>query len=1142
MEDIHRVEGFQLRRDANFLLNSDRCLTAVGAPVVLSRNFAGYASLGRPRQGRWGIGEKKEVPFKMASAFLKDRRDICVPVELLAGLIDEQSKLRSSARSWDMPDTVCSDLSWPGSCLENLSAGQELGLSSPAAPLLAHASGPENSHLALLRPRQACRGGSPSTPSGRNSGKGCVDGTADPGGPDVEAGAGSNDASAAIELKDRLALHAGPIRQISAVAPRANARPTVFVRCDYSATLATACKVKDRLDHLGGYNARGVYERRLRRAKVAAGLPVAADSAAAAPAARGGDDREGEEEESDFDGFEEGEKLVFSRRLTCVACSPFTPKNAAFLDEELRLFSWHSERGAVTHGAGPLPIVAPPGAPERPSLAAKVRRARNADVALDYGSHPRVLWVAGRHRAYRVDLRENPSPAALAPALDPGVYFTGFSDLSIVDGGPGRFGGRGEEPSVRSLAVGRRSAHDVFVAAGLHLACMDARFPKSVVARWDLPQEVDQLRWLPGVPGERAEEAEEIVLASGRRSPGFYVNTWARDVPGWRGYQARLGLDDTSPAASAARRPLTFSLPATPLSEGETRSGGLLLGLAPGGRGSSAAAVGDGLWFVHATSAGDAYGQRLEMRRVGGTGSGEAGGKKAVPASPRSALLSDRIQSMLPCGDVCLDPDAASYRRPPRPPASKKSSGAVAGGVATEVAGAGEKPPRRKVRGHDDGKDGVATGGNSSNDSSGSDDGRGSGRQGGSSRKDRRSHGGSRGAGEDCRDGGDSESSGGGESESRDGPEHSESEAGRSGTGDPRRRRRHRDDGRRDSGSSEEDGRASSGGAALSPRKPPARHGETPRKRTRTREGRGATSSDDDDGNNRDEGGSVGGKGRPGGPKAAVEYFPVNAGALCAAVEKVPENAICGHRYLAPLVALVSTGKGESGDCGGDKSAEGSSIRGAASEAAERRERDFSKLRDSKDRVAEFLLKPRTPDELLVFCRRTLGLEFPADDPPVRRLKNDDDDGGGDTKRTPSTGSRNTAGGGLRSSKSWSACSRGGGGGGSSSSGDGRARPRVEDATIMVDIARAVLAWGKPFRNVETAWRPAAVGQGYSVMTSRLPGPLPRVSAPVLCSAREVLKGEPSPFLRPGSVGPPLAVDVSVEDVRWLKDEWDSSW
>ncbi|CAM9722401.1 unnamed protein product [Ectocarpus sp. 8 AP-2014] len=544
------------------------------------------------------------------------------------------------------------------------------------------------------------------------------------------------------------------------------------------------------------------------------------------------------------------------------------------------------------------------------------------------------------------------------------------------------------------------------------------------------------------------------------------------------------------------------------------------------------------------------------MHRVGGTGSGEgervgeAGGKKAVAASPRSALLSDRIQSMLPCGDVCLDPDAASYRRSPRPPASKKSSGAVAGGVATEVAGAGEKPPVRNGRGHDDGKDGVATGDNSSNDSSGRDDGRGSGRQGGSRPKDRRSHGGSRGAGEGCRDGGDSESSGGGESESGGRPERSESEGGRSdqgsGTGDPGRRRRHRDDGRRDSGSreEEEDGRASSEGPALSPRKHPSRHGETPRKRTRTGEGRGAASSDDGGGNNSDEGGGVGGTGRPGGPKAAVEYFPVNAGALCAAVEKVPENALCGHRYLAPLVDLVSTGKGKVGESRGERSAEGSSIRGVVSEAAERRERDFSELRDSKDRVAEFLLKPRTPDELLVFCRRTLGLEFPAD-PPARRLENDDDDdGGGDTKRTPSTGSRNNGGGGPRSSKSWSASGKrgGGGGGGSSSGGDGRVRPRMEDATIMVDIARAVLAWGKPFRNVETAWRPAAVGQGYSVMTSRLPVPLPRVSAPVLCSAREVLKGEPSPFLRPGAVGPPLAVDVSVEDVRWLKDEWDSSW
>lgn len=64
------------------------------------------------------------------------------------------------------------------------------------------------------------------------------------------------------------------------------------------------------------------------------------------------------------------------------------------------------------------------------------------------------------------------------------------------------------------------------------------------------------------------------------------------------------------------------------------------------------------IWFVHATSAGDTYGQRVEMSRVGDGGEGETGdggesarngsalGKKAVLATPRSALLADRIQSM----------------------------------------------------------------------------------------------------------------------------------------------------------------------------------------------------------------------------------------------------------------------------------------------------------------------------------------------------------------------------------------------------------------------------------------------------------------------------------------------------------------
>lgn len=424
-----------------------------------------------------------------------------------------------------MPDTVCSDLSWPGPCLENLTAGRLDVESHP--PLLVHTSGPQNSHLALLRPRPP----RPAVTVAMGQSSGGVDGTGTAAvscGLDPEAAAAAaavaavtTDASAAIEMEDHLSLHAGPIRQISLAASRADAPPRVFARCDYSATLVAACNVADRLRHPGVGSNRSVYERRIRRAKVKAGVPIAVDDAAALvaeEAATGGvgGEEEGEyvDEGFDFDGFVEEEKLVFGKRLTCGACSPYTPKHAAFLDEEFRLFQWHSDRGATTHGPGPLPVLAPAAATENPRSEAEARRSRNADVAVDYGSHPRVLWIAGRHRAYRIDLREKPSSAALKPALDPGLYYS-FSKKQIVEGGCGKLGGRGEEPRVRSLAVGRRSAYDVFVAAGLHLAYMDVRFPMGVVARWDLPQEVDQLRWLPGVPGG-GDHAE------GQRNPHQY--------------------------------------------------------------------------------------------------------------------------------------------------------------------------------------------------------------------------------------------------------------------------------------------------------------------------------------------------------------------------------------------------------------------------------------------------------------------------------------------------------------------------------------------------------------------------------------------------------------------------------------------
>lgn len=349
-------------------------------------------------------------------------------------------------------------------------------------------------------------------------------------------------ADAAVEKRGLLPLYSGPIRQIASVAGRVDTPPRLFARCDYSATLVKACRLVDPLHDrprppssaasssssaaastVGGR----AHARRIKRARVAAGVttPYAAalerdndynglNAGKEQGQEEGG---EGEEEEGgqqpEFDGFAEVEKLVFARRLTSAVCSPFTQAHAAFLDEEFRLFQWRADRGALLHGAGPLrfPASAPDAAP-LPDRA-EARRLVNADVALDYGSHPRVLWMAGKHRACRIDLREKPSPATLAPALDPGLYFrTPRGEYSVVNGGGGNIGGKGEAPKIRSLVVGRRSVHEVFVAAGLHLACMDARFPRDVVARWDLPQEVDQLRWLPGLPGGGVGSEGELCL------------------------------------------------------------------------------------------------------------------------------------------------------------------------------------------------------------------------------------------------------------------------------------------------------------------------------------------------------------------------------------------------------------------------------------------------------------------------------------------------------------------------------------------------------------------------------------------------------------------------------------------------------
>ena len=213
---------------------------------------------------------------------------------------------------------------------------------------------------------------------------------------------------------------------------------------------------------------------------------------------------------------------------------------------------------------------------------------------------------------------------------------------------------------------------------------------------------------------------------------------------------------------------------------------------------------------------------------------------------------------------------------------------------------------------------------------------------------------------------------------------------------------------------------------------------------------------------------------------------------------------------------------------------------------------------------AEFLLKPRTPDELLAFCRRNLGLRFPTDPSPdhtdvtggaekrqsCRNTFNLDHaarasgSGGGGIGAGADSGG---AGGGRVSGTSGGGSSGGGSGGGgggvsnSSSSGSlARTKKLVDRLAVASDLARAVLAWGPPFREIRTAWRAAAAGQSYAV-ASQFSRPLPRVTTLVLCSAPDVLKGTPTPLLRPGTFGEPFSTDVTVEDVRWLQDQWEAT-
>lgn len=70
-------------------LRQDPCLTAVGAPVSLARNYGAYSAIGRPRRGRWAAWERDGSAFDAAASFLRERDDICLPVEFLTDLIRE---------------------------------------------------------------------------------------------------------------------------------------------------------------------------------------------------------------------------------------------------------------------------------------------------------------------------------------------------------------------------------------------------------------------------------------------------------------------------------------------------------------------------------------------------------------------------------------------------------------------------------------------------------------------------------------------------------------------------------------------------------------------------------------------------------------------------------------------------------------------------------------------------------------------------------------------------------------------------------------------------------------------------------------------------------------------------------------------
>lgn len=176
------------------------------------------------------------------------------------------------------------------------------------------------------------------------------------------------------------------------------------------------------------------------------------------------------------------------------------------------------------------------------------------------------------------------------------------------------------------------------------------------------------------------------------------------------------------------------------------------------------------------------------------------------------------------------------------------------------------------------------------------------------------------------------------------------------------------------------------------------------------------------------------------------------------------------------------------------------------------------------------MLQPKTPTELLAFCRKKLKACLPGDRAGMRI----------DERRQRSAISSQVIAGTATSESN-----RGRKSADKDETGSVADDEYIDDAPAAADVARTVLAWGPPFRSISTGWRVApAPGSFVVVGSSGFNSSAYHTQSScetdcvVLCSAREMLKSEPSPLLAPGTFGAPLASDFAVEDVRWLKDQW----